>query len=267
VNVPNTRQEHIVELSRVSKSFKTFAALSEIDLTVSRGEVVVIIGPSGSGKSTLLRCINLLEIPDCGQITIAGQRIFNRPTVDTPLNPEHIDRSARSARQKTAMVFQRFNLFPHLTVLQNVTIGPLRAQHRNLSEVESAARTLLVRVGLSDKLHAFPNQLSGGQQQRTAIARALALRPEIMLFDEPTSALDPELVEEVLAVMKQLAEDGMTKIIVTHEMDFAKDVGHRIIVMDAGRIIEQGKPSMIFSTPSHPRTQLFLKKLPRQSNS
>jgi ABC-type polar amino acid transport system ATPase subunit len=254
-------------LNGVSKSFKTFTALSQIDLSVSRGEVVVIIGPSGSGKSTLLRCINLLEVPDCGRISIAGQCIFDRPSAETPLNIEKLDKSARRARQRTAMVFQRFNLFPHLTVLDNVTIGPIRAQNRNPSEADKSAKALLTRVGLSDKLDAYPNQLSGGQQQRTAIARALALRPDIMLFDEPTSALDPELVEEVLAVIKQLVRDGMTKIIVTHEMDFARDVGNRIIMMDEGRIIEAGEPSTIFSAPSHPRTLLFLKKLLRRRQS
>jgi ABC-type polar amino acid transport system ATPase subunit len=266
VNGPRIDAGPIVQLSGVSKRFKSFHALCKVDLEVLRGEVVVIIGPSGSGKSTLLRCTNLLEIPDAGTVTLAGECVFDRGAPDSELDPTVIDRLARRARQKTAMVFQRFNLFPHLTVLENVTIGPIRAQHLQPSEAEEAAKALLDRVGLSDKLHAYPNQLSGGQQQRTAIARALALRPEIMLFDEPTSALDPELVEEVLAVIKQLVKDGMTKIIVTHEMDFAKEVGDRIIVMDSGRIIEQGTPSKIFSNPINPRTQLFLKKLLRQSN-
>jgi ABC-type polar amino acid transport system ATPase subunit len=267
VSTPNSRQDQIVTLRGVTKRFKSLAALSDIDLEVARGEVIVIIGPSGSGKSTLLRCINLLEIPDCGRIELSGECVFDRNASGRTLDAREIDRMTRKARQKTAMVFQRFNLFPHLTVLENVTIGPLKAQNRQPSEVQQTAKALLLRVGLYDKFDAFPSQLSGGQQQRTAIARALALSPEIMLFDEPTSALDPELVEEVLAVMKQLTEDGMTKIIVTHEMEFAREVGNRIVVMDGGRIIEQGSPSVIFSTPENPRTQLFLKKILRQSSA
>jgi ABC-type polar amino acid transport system ATPase subunit len=254
----------ILRLIGIEKRFNDLAALDGVDLDVGRGEVVVIIGPSGSGKSTLLRCMNLLEVPDTGSIEIGGEIIFSRAKGAPAPAYRELDAMAAKARWKTAMVFQRFNLFPHLTVLENVTIGPMRAQRRLAGETEAAARALLDRVGLSDKIAAYPNQLSGGQQQRVAIARALALNPEIMLFDEPTSALDPELVEEVLLVIRELSRDGMTKLIVTHEMDFARDVGHRIVMMDEGSIIEQGPPAHIFSKPSHPRTRLFLKKVLRR---
>lgn len=253
-----------VRLSGVSKRFGDLAALDRIDLTVARGEVVVVIGPSGSGKSTLLRSINLLEIPDQGRIEIDGETVFERAAGAPRPRDRILDGFTAAARRKTAMVFQRFNLFPHLTVLQNVTIGPVRAQGRTKEEAEETARALMARVGLSDKIDAFPNQLSGGQQQRVAIARALALSPKVMLFDEPTSALDPELVEEVLLVIAELKRDGMTKIIVTHEMEFAREVGDRILVFDEGRILEQGPPERIFNNPSHPRTRQFLRKVLRR---
>lgn len=238
-----------LRMSGIHKRFGVHLALAGIDLEIARGEVVVIIGPSGSGKSTLLRCINLLEVPDEGRLELLGQMIFEREAGSPPPHYRQLDMMAAKARCKTAMVFQRFNLFPHLNVLQNVTLGPIRAQDKSPQQAIAAARTLIQKVGLSDKIDAFPNQLSGGQQQRVAIARALALSPEIMLFDEPTSALDPELVEDVLVVIRQLVQDGMTKAIVTHEMEFAHDVGDRIVFMDEGRIVEQGPPSIIFSRP------------------
>ena len=257
----------ILRLEGIEKWFGKLAALGGVDLVVYAGEVVVIIGPSGSGKSTLLRSMNLLEVPDAGVLEIAGETVFSRAKGAPAPGYRELDAMAAKARSKTAMVFQRFNLFPHLTVLENVTLGPIQAQGRPQHAAEAAATAFLDRVGLSDKIKAYPNQLSGGQQQRVAIARALALSPEIMLFDEPTSALDPELVEEVLLVIRELSRDGMTKVVVTHEMDFARDVGNRIVVMDEGRIIEQGHPDEIFSKPSHPRTQLFLRKLLRRGLS
>jgi ABC-type polar amino acid transport system ATPase subunit len=254
----------IVRLCGVSKRFGDLAALDGVDLAVARGEVVVVIGPSGSGKSTLLRSINLLEVPDQGRIEIDGELVFERAAGSPRPGDRILDRFTAAARRKTAMVFQRFNLFPHLTVVENVTLGPMRAQGRTQAEAEETARALLARVGLSDKVTAYPNQLSGGQQQRVAIARALALSPEVMLFDEPTSALDPELVEEVLLVIAELKRDGMTKIIVTHEMEFAREVGDRVLVFDGGRVLEQGPPERIFSNPGHPRTRQFLRKVLRR---
>lgn len=254
----------IIRLSSVIKRFGVLEALAGVDLTVARGEVACIIGPSGSGKSTLLRCVNLLEVPDAGRLEIEGETIFERRTGQAPPAPGQMDALAAAARRRTAMVFQRFNLFPHLCVLDNVTLGPVRVLKRSRSEAETAALALLQRVGLTDKVAAFPNQLSGGQQQRVAIARALALAPDIMLFDEPTSALDPELVQEVLAVIAELKRDGMTMIIVTHEMEFAREVADRVVVMDGGRIIEEGPPARIFSNPVSSRTQQFLSKVLRR---
>jgi ABC-type polar amino acid transport system ATPase subunit len=263
--MPEAQNCPALRMSGIRKRFGVHLALAGIDLEIARGEVVVIIGPSGSGKSTLLRCINLLEVPDEGRLELLGQMIFERAAGSPPPHYRQLDMMAAKARCKTAMVFQRFNLFPHLNVLQNVTLGPIRAQGKSPQQAIAAARTLIQKVGLSDKIDAFPNQLSGGQQQRVAIARALALSPEIMLFDEPTSALDPELVEDVLVVIRQLVQDGMTKAIVTHEMEFAHDVGDRIVFMDEGRIVEQGPPSIIFSRPRNPRTQSFLKKVLRRN--
>jgi ABC-type polar amino acid transport system ATPase subunit len=260
-----SESETIVRLSGITKRFGTLEALAGVDLAVARGEVVCIIGPSGSGKSTLLRCINLLEVPDLGRLEIAGERIFERRPGEAPPAPRRMDAMSAAARRRTAMVFQRFNLFPHLTVLDNVTLGPIRVLKRSRSEAEAAALALLERVGLTDKVAAYPNQLSGGQQQRVAIARALALTPDIMLFDEPTSALDPELVQEVLSVIAELKRDGMTMMVVTHEMEFAREVADRVIVMDGGRIIEEGPPARIFYNPVSPRTRQFLSKVLRRA--
>lgn len=249
-----------VALRNVSKHFGDVPALEGVDLEVSRGEVVVIIGPSGSGKSTLLRCINLLEVPTEGCLEIDGNTVLNVGQ-NSPPHFKIVDRAALEARRKTSMVFQRFNLFPHLNVLGNVTIGPIRVQNFSRDEAEENGRALLERVGLEDKIDAYPAELSGGQQQRVAIARALALNPEILLFDEPTSALDPELVGEVLRVMKDMAHDGITKVVVTHEMGFASEVADRVIVMDHGKIIEIGTPADIFTAPNEERTRSFLQRL------
>jgi ABC-type polar amino acid transport system ATPase subunit len=251
----------ILRLAGIGKRFGTLPALVDIDFTARRGEVVVVVGPSGSGKSTLLRCINLLEVPDCGEIEIADEVVFAGRRDGMPTHYRQLDAWQTRARARTGMVFQRFNLFPHLTALENVTLGPRRVRGTDREGAEAAATALLHRVGLADKLSAYPSQLSGGQQQRVAIARALAMRPDIMLFDEPTSALDPKLVGEVLSVIRELALDGMTKIIVTHEMAFAREVGHRIVMMDAGRILEEGPPEEIFTRPQHARTRSFLGKL------
>jgi ABC-type polar amino acid transport system ATPase subunit len=257
----------ILVLESIIRRFGGLTAVCEISLSVPKGHVVVIIGPSGSGKSTLLRSINLLDVPDSGRVLIGGEVIFDRSPGTPPPRPWKLDALQSAARRQTAMVFQRFNLFPHLRIIENVTIGPMRARGVPRAEAEDQARRLLARVGLSDKIDAYPSQLSGGQQQRVAIARALALSPKVMLFDEPTSALDPELVEEVLAVIRELRRDGMTKLIVTHEMDFARDVADEVVVIEAGRVIEQGPPEQIFSAPRHPRTQQFLRKILRRGAS
>lgn len=238
----------IIIAEKVNKSFGKLHVLKDVDLTVDKGEVVVIIGPSGSGKSTMLRCLNYLEEPQSGQIIID----------DIPLNNlENINK----IRQEVGMVFQRFNLFPHMTVLDNITLAPMKVRGTTRAEAEEIARKLLVRVGLQEKAEEYPDNLSGGQQQRVAIARALAMQPTIMLFDEPTSALDPEMVNEVLDVMKDLAKSGMTMVVVTHEMGFAREVGDRVIFMDEGRIVEVGSPDDIFSRAKEERTQSFLSKI------
>lgn len=224
-------------------------ALDGIDCSISHGEVIVIIGPSGSGKSTFLRSLNLLEIPTGGQIIVGGVNI-----VDKGVNIDH-------HRQKMCMVFQHFNLFPHMTVLHNMTLAPTKLLGKSKEASEKKAMQLLARVGLQDRANAYPNQLSGGQKQRVAIVRALMMEPEVMLFDEPTSALDPEMVGEVLEVMRELAAEGMTMVVVTHEMGFAKEVGNRVIFMDEGKILEQGTPDEIFNHPKHPRLQEFLSKV------
>ncbi len=224
-------------------------ALDGVDLDVSRGEVVVIIGPSGSGKSTLLRSLNLLETPTSGQIFVGGVDLMDKKT------------NINLHRQKMGMVFQHFNLFPHMTVLKNMTLAPTKLLKRSKAEAEKKAMDLLHTVGLADRANAYPSQLSGGQKQRIAIVRALCMEPEVMLFDEPTSALDPEMVGEVLEVMKDLAKKGMTMLVVTHEMGFAREVATRVIFMDEGVIVEQGTPAEIFDTPKSDRLKSFLAKV------
>jgi len=239
----------VIRIQGLEKRFGKLHVLKGIDLHVHPGEVVCVIGPSGSGKSTLLRCINRLEEPTAGTILVAGEPV--------PKGGKALD----LVREELGMVFQRFNLFPHMTVLRNITLAPMKVKGMSGAEAERLARELLAKVGLADKADAYPAHLSGGQQQRVAIARALAMQPKAMLFDEPTSALDPELVGEVLAVMKQLAEEGMTMMVVTHEMSFAREVAHRVIFMDDGRIIEEGPPEQIFTAPKEERTRTFLKKV------
>ncbi len=241
---------------RVGKSFGSHRALVDVSLEVEAGEVVCIIGPSGSGKTTFLRCINQLERFDTGALWLDGELVGYRRVGDRlhPLGPGEIARQRRA----TGMVFQRFNLFPHMTALQNVTEGPIQVLGQSRAEAEASARTLLARVGLANKAEAYPAQLSGGQQQRVAIARSLAMRPKLMLFDEPTSALDAELVGEVLRVMRDLAQSGMTMIVVTHELGFAREVGDRVVFMDAGRVVESGPAQAVLSCPAEARTRDFL---------
>ena len=238
----------MIEIKGLKKSFGDLHVLKGIDLHIDEREVVVIIGPSGSGKSTLLRCINFLEEPTGGTITVDG----------IPMDSE---KNINKVREEVGMVFQRFNLFPHMTVLDNITLAPMKVRKVARARAEQTAQELLDRVGLGDKADAYPNQLSGGQQQRVAIARALAMQPKVMLFDEPTSALDPEMVGEVLDVMQRLAESGMTMIIVTHEMGFAREVGTRLLFVDGGYIVEQGKPKEVFEHPKEERTRAFLSKI------
>ena len=224
-------------------------ALRGVSADIKRGEVVVVIGPSGSGKSTFLRCLNLLEEPTNGTVTVEGVNITD-PKVNI-----------NKHREKMGMVFQHFNLFPHMTILKNMTLAPRQLLKKSKAEAEEKAMTLLKRVGLADRAGAYPSQLSGGQKQRIAIVRALCMEPQVMLFDEPTSALDPEMVGEVLDVMKELAHEGMTMVVVTHEMGFAREVADRVIFMDEGKIVEEGTPEEIFNNPQNPRTQDFLKKV------
>ena len=239
----------MIKTEKLTKSFGDKQVLKGIDEQINSGEVVVIIGPSGSGKSTFLRCMNLLEEPTSGNVIFEGQEI-NKKGVD-------ID----SIRTKMGMVFQGFNLFPHLTVLDNIMIGPQQVKKVPKDKAEAIARKLLARMGMSEKADVYPQSLSGGQKQRIAIARALAMEPDMMLFDEPTSALDPEMVGEVLQVMKDLAMEGMTMVVVTHEMGFAKEVGDRILFMDDGQVMEQGTPDEIFNHPKSERTKDFLSKV------
>jgi polar amino acid transport system ATP-binding protein len=249
----------MVRAERVHKRFGRLEALRGIDLTVAPGEVTVIIGPSGSGKSTFLRCINHLEQISAGRLWVDGELVGYRQDGDRLL--ELREREVAHRRAAIGMVFQRFNLFPHMTALQNVTEAPVRVKHIRPDTAEAAGRRLLDRVGLADKVGAYPAELSGGQQQRVAIARALAMEPKLMLFDEATSALDPELVGEVLAVMRGLAADGMTMVVVTHEMGFAREVGHHLVFMDGGVVVEEGVPRQVFAEPREPRTRAFLSKV------
>ena len=239
----------MIHVNNLYKSFGKNDVLKGIDEHIEKGEVVVVIGPSGSGKSTFLRCLNLLEEPTSGQIIFEGNDITDKKV------------DINKIREKMGMVFQQFNLFPHKTVLQNLTIAPVKVKGLSKEQAEKKSMELLKRVGLTDKAKAYPSSLSGGQKQRIAIARALAMEPDVMLFDEPTSALDPEMVGEVLSVMKDLAKDGMTMVVVTHEMGFAREVGDRILFMDAGNIVEQGTPEEIFSHPKNSRTIDFLSKV------
>ncbi|MBP5243922.1 MAG: amino acid ABC transporter ATP-binding protein [Succinivibrio sp.] len=238
----------MIVIKDLHKNYGSNQILRGIDLRVKKSEVVVVIGPSGSGKSTLLRCVNYLEVPSSGTITINGETI----TRSTNIN---------KIRAEVGMVFQHFNLFPHMTVLDNITVAPISVRKKSREEAEKKAMELLVRVGLGDKAKAYPSQLSGGQQQRVAIARALAMEPQVMLFDEPTSALDPEMVNEVLDVMKDLAQSGMTMMCVTHEMGFAKQVADRVLFVDQGKILEDTNPEELFSNPKHERTKEFLAKI------
>ena len=249
----------MVRAEGVHKSFGRLEVLKGIDLEVRTGEVFCLIGPSGSGKSTFLRCINHLEKVDGGRLSVDGELVGYRQKGDRI--HELKGREVCEKRAKIGMVFQRFNLFPHMTALQNITLAPATVKGESKADVAALALSLLERVGLSDKASTYPNQLSGGQQQRVAIARALAMRPKLMLFDEPTSALDPELVDDVLAVMRTLAEEGMTMIVVTHEMGFARDVGDSLVFMDAGVVVEKGQPREVLSNPQEDRTKLFLSRV------
>ena len=239
----------MIEVDNLHKSFGDNEVLKGIDELITKGEVVVVIGPSGSGKSTLLRCLNLLEVPTSGRIIFEGKDITDDKT------------DINKLRQKMGMVFQQFNLFPHKTVLENIILAPIKVKGLSRNEATKKAMELLKLVGLAEKSSAFPNSLSGGQKQRIAIARALAMEPDVMLFDEPTSALDPEMVGEVLSVMKELAREGMTMVVVTHEMGFAREVGDRILFMDGGKILEKGSPDEIFNRPKNSRTVDFLSKV------
>jgi polar amino acid transport system ATP-binding protein len=249
----------MIRAEDVHKSFGHLEVLKGINLTVDAGQVVVIIGPSGSGKSTFLRCLNHLEDVDKGRIYIDGQLMGYRD-VNGRIKPD-TQRNIARMRAEVGMVFQRFNLFPHMTALENIIEAPIHVRKVPRTVAMERARMLLAKVGLLDKADGYPSQLSGGQQQRVAIARALAMEPKVMLFDEPTSALDPELVGEVLNVMRDLAKDGMTMVVVTHEMTFARDVGEAVLFMDGGVVVEQGPPEEIFRAPSHERTRLFLRSV------
>ena len=249
----------MIEMRNVGMWFGRLHVLKNVSLSIGAREVVVIIGPSGSGKTTLLRCINFLDEYTEGEILIDGETIGYRVGADGQRR-RRAEREIDAARANIGIVFQSFNLFPHMTVLQNVTAGPIRVKGMPREEAEARARELLTRVGLVEKINEYPAKLSGGQQQRVAIARALAMQPKVMLFDEVTSALDPELVGEVLAVMKNLAREGMTMVVVTHEMQFARDIANRMIFMDEGVIVEQGNPKEVFSNPSTDRLRAFLKR-------
>ncbi|MCP3741642.1 amino acid ABC transporter ATP-binding protein [Rossellomorea sp. BNER] len=240
----------MISIKGLKKQFDDLEVLKGMDIEVEKGQVIVLIGPSGSGKTTFLRCLNALEIPNGGEITIGD--------IGANFNGKVPKQKLLKLRRQTGMVFQSYNLFPHMTALENVMEGPVTVQKRSKSEVREKAKAILEKVGLGDKIDYYPFQLSGGQQQRVGIARALAIEPEVMLFDEPTSALDPELVGEVLKVMKDLAEEGMTMVVVTHEMRFAKEAADEVIFMDGGHIVERGDPMTIFENPQNDRTRKFL---------
>lgn len=239
----------MIHIKQLKKQFKDNVVLKSVDAHIKQGEKVVIIGPSGSGKSTFLRCLNLLEQPTSGEILFEGTCLTAK---ETDIN---------QVRQKMGMVFQHFNLFPHMTILDNITTAPINLKLQTKEQAKKTAMELLKRIGLADKASAYPSSLSGGQKQRIAIVRALAMNPDVMLFDEPTSALDPEMVGEVLGLMKELANDGMTMVVVTHEMGFAKEVATRVLFMDSGVIVEENTPQELFSNPKHPRLQEFLSKV------
>lgn len=239
----------IIEVQNLKKYYGSIHALDDVSIDICKGEVVVIVGPSGSGKSTLLRSLNLLEVPTSGTVLFNGVSITDKKT------------DINVHRQKMGMVFQHFNLFPHLTIIKNLTLAPMKVKNTPQAEAEAMALELLNKVGLGDRADAYPIQLSGGQKQRIAIVRALCMQPEVMLFDEPTSALDPEMVGEVLDVMKELARDGMTMAVVTHEMGFAREVGSRVVFMDKGKIVEENEPTEFFTNPKAPRLQDFLAKV------
>ena len=246
----DTQSEPMIRLRSLSKTFdKTIHAVRDMDLDVAEGEVLVIVGPSGSGKSTVLRCINLLEVPTTGTVTVNGFEL-----TDASTDIDHV-------RAEVGMVFQQFNLFPHLTVIQNITLAQRKVRNRSRSEAIDMARRQLIRVGIPEKADAYPRQLSGGQQQRVAIARALAMEPRVMLFDEPTSALDPEMVKEVLDVMLELASEGMTMVVVTHEMGFARAAADRLLFIDEGEVVEVGPPEEVFANPTQDRTRAFFDKI------
>ena len=246
----DTQSEPMIRLRGLSKTFdKTIHAVRDMDLDVAEGEVLVIVGPSGSGKSTVLRCINLLEVPTTGTVTVDGFEL-----TDASTDIDHV-------RAEVGMVFQQFNLFPHLTVIQNITLAQRKVRNRSRSEAIDMARRQLTRVGIPEKADAYPRQLSGGQQQRVAIARALAMEPRVMLFDEPTSALDPEMVKEVLDVMLELASEGMTMVVVTHEMGFARAAADRLLFIDEGEVVEVGPPEEVFANPMQDRTRAFFDKI------
>ncbi len=240
----------MIKLTNINKRFPNVLALDNVSIEIHEKEIVCLLGPSGSGKSTLLRCINGLEIPDQGQVFVDDQEI-----------DYHNDKQMQELRTKLGFVFQSFNLFPHKKVIDNITMGPINILGLDKVDAEENALKLLHRIGLQEKAYEYPNKLSGGQKQRVAIARALAMNPKIMLFDEPTSALDPEMVKEVLMVMKELAHDGMTMVVVTHEIGFAKEVSNKVIFMDDGKIIESGSPDQLFNHPTNERTKLFLSKV------
>ena len=249
---PRSRQDSrmpMIEFRNVNKWFGDFHVLKNVNETVEKGEVLVICGPSGSGKSTLVRCVNRLEEVDRGEIVINGKNITDK------------SQDLNALRSEIGIVFQQFNLYPHLTVLKNITLAPIKVKKMSQDEAEKTALRLLDRVGIGNQAHKYPVELSGGQQQRVAIARALAMQPQVMLFDEPTSALDPEMINEVLNVMKNLARDGMTMLCVTHEMGFAREVADRVIFMDHGEILERGTPEHFFSSPEHERTKAFLREI------